>query len=701
MKKIEELFGPITTAEGAGHVTAEAVPDNETAIVVVDKDKEQQYDLAEICFKHEAFPDEMKGDYAYVLSDYIVDMIGEMLNNRLSEKALEPDCPYIQAFGGDSEYLFSRPVDAFTLYGVAKEGQAEDVVKVLMEEARRAAEHGFTATEYDRARSEYLSRLEDRYNNRNKTPNDRFGRLYASNYIENEPLMSIEDEYEFLNMLAPNIPVDAINQLLPELISKDDKNVVLQVYLNEKEGREYPTVESVKAVFDAARASEVEAFVDNVKNEPLITTLPQAGKIEKESENTKLGYKELSLSNGVKVILKPTDFKDDEILMEAEARGGSSLYDEADWANTKYYDAVVGMSGLGDFDNKELEKALAGKKVEVSQSMSTHYNRINGKSTKKDLETMFQLIYLNFTNVKKDQKSFDSLKGMFATALKNKGLQPEAVFSDSVSYTLGDHDWRSKPFEAEHLDLIDYDRVLEINKATTANAGAYTFYFVGSFDEETIKPLIEQYIASLPSTGKKGAYKTVLKHPQGKLLNHYSRKMETPKAMSLMVWSNTELPYTLENSIKADVAGELLEMEYLQKIREDAGAAYSASAYGRNTKEGDKSYTALIGVVPMKPEKAQEALTIMREELSKLGMTANEENLAKIKEKLIKDADTNAKKNNHWLNVISTYVDLGIDTESDYKDIVKGIKTTDITNWVRNYIILPGNAVEVVMLPEE
>ena len=699
--KIKEMFGPITTSQFAAHVTEEAVPDNEQAIVVVDKDKEQQVDLVEVCFKHDATPDAEKSDMVYMIEDYVTDMIASMLNQRLSEKAKEADCPFIQAFGGDDTYIFSKPKEAFTMYGVAKEGQVEPTLKTLIEEARRASEFGFTATEYERARAEYLSRLEDTYNNRAQVTNERYGRSYAANYLSNEPIPSVEQEYQIMKMLAPNIPVEAINQVLPELLPETDKNVVVMVFLNEKDGRTYPSAESVKATFDAARQTQLEAFVDNVKNEPLIAALPTPGKIVKETENAALGFKELTLSNGAKVILKKTDFKDDEIKFYAEARGGSSLYDQKDWANTTLFDAFVGSSGLGEFDNTELGKALAGKKVNVDLSIGKYYDRLNGNSTVKDLETLFQLNYLYFTNIKKDEKSCESVMNLLKTTLQNKGLRPESVFSDSISYTIGNHDWRNKPINVEDLDAVNYDRILEIAKERTANAARYTFYFVGSYDEATLRGYIEQYIASLPGKKTKETYKNVATMPKGEVLNHFTRKMETPKAMSCMFWGNDAMPYTLENTILADITGQMLDMVYLQKIREDAGAAYSASARGSVSFAGDKVATSIVGYVPMKPEKAEEALKIMREELARMGTMASEENLAKIKELMIKDADTNAKKNDHWISVLSMFVDRGIDIQSDYKNIVQNVKITDVTNWARNYIILPGNHVEVVMMPEE
>ena len=528
VNKIKELFGPIPKpAPDAAQVVDIPVPDNAEAIVVVDKDKEQQYSLVELMYKHDPTPREEKANMAYMLEEYIINMVGTMLNNRFGEIAQDPDCPYTQAYCYDGNYNgMSRTKEAFTLLAVPKEGKNPETLKRLTEEALRAAQYGFTATEYARAREEFLSELEKAYNNRNQTDNSVFGNAMRDNYLDGEPLASIDMEYMIYNQFAPMIPVDVINEVMPELITTTDTNLVVINFNPEKEGLAIPTAQQLKAAVDAAQSEKLEAWVDNVKNEPLITELPKPGKIVKETENTKLGYKVLTLSNGATAIIKHTDFKDDEIVMQAESKGGSSLYDEKDWANTKLFDYIIGASGLGNFSNNELEKALAGKQASVDLTLSTSYERLSGKSTVKDLETMFQLAYLNFTAINKDEKSVNSLMGMLETALKNKGVQPEAVFSDSVSYTMGNHDWREKPFNAEDIKAINYDRVLQIARERTANAGDFTFYFAGNFDEATLKGYIEQYIASLPATGVKENYRNVMQRPVGTVVNQFTRKME-------------------------------------------------------------------------------------------------------------------------------------------------------------------------------
>ena len=313
---------------------------------------------------------------------------------------------------------------------------------------------------------------------------------------------------------------------------------------------------------------------------------------------------------------------------------------------------------------------------------------------------MFQLAYLNFTDIRKDEKGYNTLMSMLETVLKDKGLQPESVFSDSVNVTVNNHNWRDMPFEAENIKDVNYDRVLQIAKERTANAADYTFYVVGAFDEKLVREYLCQYIATLPAKGKPENWNNVSDRAKGVVLNHFTRKMETPKAMARMYWMSENIPYTLENSILASMAGQVLDKVYLQKIREDASAAYSASAGGGVSMVGDKTYASIVGVVPMKPEKSDIALSIMREEVENAAKSIDAASLQDIKEVMIKDYDTNAKENGHWVNVLSMFVSRGIDIQTDYKDIVNRITPEQVAAFVKR-ILYEGNKVEVVMMPEE
>ena len=700
--KIKEMFGPIPApAADAAQVVTEPVPDNDEIIVVSDKDKEQQYSIIQLMFKSDPMPREMKGTMAYMLQDYVMDIVSSMLNQRLAEKAQEPDCPFIQAGSGNGAYIMSNSKEAYTIYAMPKEGQTDAALQAIMTEALRVAKHGFTATEYARAKEEYMSQLQKQYDNRSKISNARYGRSYIANYLEGDPIPSMETEYAIMNQIVPMLPVEMINQGVAEMFPQENnENVVVLCFNQEKEGNTYPTVEGLTGAITAARNSNIEAYVDNVKNEPLMTKLPKAGKIKKETKNAKLGYDELILSNGAKVILKKTDFKDNEIRMYAVSKGGSSLYGQKDWANTELFDMAIMQSGLGNFSNQELEKALAGKQASASLSLGTYTESLSGQSTIKDLETMFQLAYLRMTDIRKDDKAYANIMNLLETALKNKGLQPEAAFADSVNVTLNNHTWRYRPFEAECLKDVNYDRIMQIAKERTANAADFTFYFVGSFDNDTIRKHICQYIASLPAKGKKENWVNVDEHPSGTVLNHFTRKMETPKANAQMYWHSSAIPFTIQNSILADMAGEVLSKVYLQKIREDAGAAYSAGASGDVDYEGDKVFSYVMASVPMKPEKAAEALDIMRQEVPAAAQSVDAATLADIKAANLKNYDTMLKENGFWINALRMWDQRGIDIVNGYREAVNAVTPQQVSDFIKK-IMASGNKIEVVMMPQE
>ena len=702
--KIKELFGAIPApAADAAQVVDVEVPDNKEPIIVVDKDKEQQMNIIQVMYKTDPLPNEMKSDISYMLMKYAIDMACTMLDKRLDEKSQDPDCPYMQAGAGYGNYIFAKTKDCFQLFIAPKEGKTNEAVKAVTEEALRASQHGFTATEFARVKDDYMSNLEKQYNNRNQINNDSFGREYCAHYLNNEPYPSIEWTYQMMNMIAPNVGVEMINQLMAQMMPTTDENLVVLNFNPDKEGVALPAESELMGAINAAQEAKLEAYVDNVKDEPLMTVMPKPGKIVKETENKQLGFKELILSNGAKVILKPTTFKDDEIRYKAVSKGGSSLYGPEDWANCQMFDAVIGMSGLGNFSSNELQKALAGKNANVDLSMSTTRESLSGNSTKKDLETMFQMNYLYFTSIKKDEKAVTSLLNMLETQLKNKSTVPMAIFGDSVKNTIYNHSWRERPFNAENVKDINYDRVLEIAKERTANAADFTFYFVGSFDEATIKPLIEQYIASLPAKkGQAEDFKEVTQLATGNVVNEFIQKMETPQATAVMMWHSSLAPYTMDNDIKADITGQVLETLLLKKVREDEGAAYSPNGYAGMSMIGKKPFIQSVASISMKPEKKDIVLNIMRESLNEIANGQVEADaLQKIKEKMLKDYDTNAKSNGSWINMLNTYNDYNLDLFNGYKEAVNKVTAADISNFVKTQLLSAKNRIEVIMLPQE
>lgn len=698
--EIKKLWANVTVPANAAQVVEEQVPDNKEALYVFDKDKEMQRTSIGIAMKHDATPKEMKSDMFYLLDSYLRDMIAMMFNQRLGELSQKADCPFINAYGFDGDYILSNTKGAFQMSATAKEGKDIEALKAIYREAQRARQFGFTPGEFDRMKSEYLSQLESQYQNRNKIKNDQYGDELRDHYLANEPIPSKEDEYQLMKQFIemPQIGVEIVNEYVMDLITDVDSNLVVYMFAREQGGANYASEAAMAQAIKEVRGEKLEAYVDNVKNEPLldVTKLPKAGKIVKETANKAFGYKELTLSNGARVILKKTDFKDNEIRFTAKAKGGSGAYGKSDFANLDLFDDVISVSGLGNFSNQELKKALFGKQASASLGLGGYYQYVSGQSVPKDVETMLQLVYLNFTSVAKDQESFNALKTQYEQALKNKDLSPESVFSDSLTYSLYNHEDRHAPMSIERLNKVNYDRVLQIWKERFANPGQFVYYFVGNFDEATLRPLIEKYIGSLPK-GKAENWTETPDVAKGKVVNEFTRKSETPKAISFDFW-HTNMPMTVENYVLVDAACQVLSMVYLKDIREDAGAAYSVGAYGGLSRKGEKTVAAVQAYCPMTPEKAEQALKLLQEGIKKTSVTVDADKLNKVKENMLKNADLEAKNNGHWMSVIDEFVWGGVDLHNGYKAAVEGLTTQKIAGFFKS-LLASGNHVKVTMTP--
>ncbi len=699
--EIKRLFGGIKNPDNEAPLVDEQVPDNDKPIVIIDKDKEQRYPGVEIMFKHDVFPDSLKQTPAYILTEYCKRAVSYMLNDRLKEVSQKADCPFVDAGVSDQNYIYSKTKDAFDLNATPKTlEQTADALKAAFVEVLRARQHGFTATEYARFQQDYMSSLDKDYSNKDKRRNGTFYRQALGNFLDNEAMPSIETTYMLMKQLAPAIPVEAINELLPELVNESDTNMVIVSFNPEKEGNVYPTEEQLLKAVSDARATQVEAYVDNVKNEPLISTLPKAGTIKKEVKSKKFGYSVLTLSNGVTVLLKKTDLKKDQVIMNGFGGTGEASYGEADAANLKAFDDVIGASGLGNFSNNELQKALAGKIANANLTMGRRMS-LDGSSTPTDVETMLQLGYLYLTNIKKDADSYNNLIQQYNIMLKNVEKDPDHAFADSLTASLYDHSWRKASMKLADVQNISYDRILQMAKERTANAAGWTFEIIGNYDEATIRPLICQYLGALPASGKAPKAQRVGIATKKNVDCTFERKQETPKATAYKIWLNHNLPYTLENAIRADIAGQVLSMIYLKQIREEASAAYTCGSKAAVVSADDGYHVAqIIAYCPMKPEKKDVALNIMDKAVSDLAVSCDKDMLDKVKTLMLKQFDDNSKTNNFWLNIMHTDYTQHLDDYTDYKSLVEKQTPETISAFMKQ-MLKGSNKVNVVMLPEE
>ena len=695
--KIKEIFSPIKMPANAPERKYESVPDNKEPIVTIAKDKEQPSTMIYIWHKHPATPNEAKGNIGYLVQNYMFYMIESMLNARLEELRQNAEPPFIDAGSGTSNFLLAKTTKAFAGIAYSKEDGIPTALASLVREIERARKFGFTSSEYARAKADYLRALESAYNERDKMKNNEYVQEYVRHFIDNEPIPGIENEYAIMNQLALNIPVEAINQILPQLIS--DENIVINIFGPDKESMIYPTEAEILKILKDTKAEEINAYVDKVSDEPLMKETPKAGKIVKTEEGP-FGSTALTLSNGVRVVVKNTNFKADEIRMAAFSPGGTSLFGTNEVLQVQMLNSVAGLGGLGNFSNVDLEKVLAGKKVGISSSVNGLTERLNGHCSPKDLETLMQLVYLSFTAPRMDETAFESFKQRMKASLVNQEANPMTAFSDTLQKEMyGNHPMAVR-VKSEMIDQIDYNRIMEMYKDRFKEAGDFTFLFVGNINLEEAKPLIETYLGGLPTINRKENFKDIEMNIQkGVHKNVFEKQLEVPKATVISIISG-ECELSPKNNLLMTMLSQTMDMVYIETIREKEGASYGVSTAGQMNMypKSEAIFQIYFDTDPAKREKMEQ---IVMSELQKVAQEGpRPEHLAKVKEFLLKKHLENMKENGYWLNQLNEYYFCNIDFNTNYEKLVNEITVEDVKNFTKA-LLDQGNIIEVTMTAKE
>ena len=695
--KIKKIFSPIKMPDNPAEREYFQVPDNKETIVAIETDKEQANPVAYLCYKHEAIPNEQKGNMDYLVVNYMKSMIENMLNARLNELTQTANPPFIFAQVSDQEFLISKTKDAFTGIVASKEDGIDSAITAIVREIERVHKFGFTASEYARAKADYLRMLESAYNERNKVKNGAYVDEYVRHFIDNEPIPGIENEYAIMNQIVPNLSVEMVNSLIPALVT--DSNLVVNVFFPEKEGLKVPSKEEILAAVNKVKAETLTAYEDKVSDEPLISEKPQGGKITKQ-ENGPFGSTILTLSNGVRVILKSTDFKADEIRMRAFSPGGSSLFPNDEIININVMNDVASIGGLGNFSNVDLEKVLAGKKASVSASVGGNTEGLSGSCSPKDFETLMQLVYLSFTAPRMDNDAFTSFKNRLQASLANQEANPMTALQDTLQKALYMGHPRTIRMKADMVDKIDYAKVMEMYKDRFKDASDFTFILVGNVDVEAVKPLIESYLGALPSINRKETFKdNHIEMRKGIYKNEFIRQQETPKVNNFISYSGT-CAYTLRNDILMSMTDQLLNLIYTEKVREDEGGTYGVYPMGQLVKYPTERAVLQIffNTAPDKQDKLMKIIYAEAEAFAKNG--PDEASLNKVKEYMLKKHNENLKENGYWLNSIDEYLYTGINPIKDYEQIVNGITAKDIQKFA-NELLKQKNQITVSMISPE
>ena len=689
----EDIPAPINPAER----TRFQVADNAEPIVSICTDPEETNYNISVYYKHDIVPFEERDDIQYWLKGYIDELVATMYNNRMEELTQKANPPFIFGYGYYGTFFVSDTKDAWTGLAYAKDKEGiDEALSAIVAENKRMQQYGFTASEFERAKADLMKRIENQYDERDKQETGRLFYPILNHFLTNEPLMGIENEYMLLGQIMPALPVEAINQYVPELIRED--NIVITLTAPEKEGEVLPTKEELLAMYEKANKVEVEPYKETVSNEPLIATLPVKGAIESKKHDDTFDATILTLKNGVKVIYKPTTFKDDEILMNAYSFGGYSVMDQSDPFTLQEINSLATLGGVGNFSAIDLPKILAGKKANVSPNIQSFTEGMSGNCSARDLETMLQLTYLYFTSPRSDEEAFQSYITRTKAMVANIESDPSTAFRDNLMFALYDNHPLVKRMKAEDYDKVDYAKALKLYADRFKDANNFVFTFVGNIDPETFEPMIEQYIGSLKTKKNNETWTDKVPNLTDKDVNcHYTKAMENPKVTCYIVY-NGDMVFNRKNQMVMQALSDVMDIVYTEKIREDEGGTYGVGVNGNLNLRPKETYMFLIGFETNK-EMYEKLMGIAKAELQNVANQGpRPEDLKKVKEFLVKKHAEDLESNRYWMNCIQVMDRDGYNPMQDYIDIINGITGDDVANMAK--AVLNGYKKEVVQIPE-
>ena len=657
-------------------------------------DKEMPSTVMQVLIKHKAQDLKTAEDYRASL---VKGLFNQILNERYTELSRQADPPFLQGGAGIQDLLGGLDMYAATV--VAKPGALEKGFKAVWRESRRAQLFGFTQTELDRAKQNYLSSMEAAVKEKDKTQSESYVKEYLEYFLHQNAAPGIVKENELVTRFIPGISLQEVNAVSKEYIKDINRDIVIMA--PEKDKASLPDENKALTWIQSVNEEKLEAFKDNVSTLPLLAGIPAGGKIVKEDKDATLGITTLTLGNGVKVLLKKTDFKNNQILFNAFSRGGTSLYSDADFQSATNAAGAVAAGGVGNFSSTQLDKFLTGKQLGVGPYIGERTQGFNGSATPKDLETALQLIYGYFTEPRKDEEIFKGLIANAKSGLANRGDDPNKVFSDTVSAVLSNYNIRRTGPSLEKINQIDLDKALHIYKERFADASGLTFTFVGSIDEATIKPLLEKYLGSLPSKGRQEEARDLGIHiPEGKISKTVYKGTEQ-KSTVYMVFSGP-FDYSYENDVKMEALKETLEIRMLERLREEESGVYTPSVQVSTSKYPQSRFSMVISF-GCAPGNVERLIASALDEVKKAGKNGPSlENINKFKAEDRRSRETELKTNNFWLNYLNGQL---INNEpltqvNDYDDALGKVTVSGLKDIAAKYLN-GDNYIRLVLSPEK
>lgn len=692
-EKIKKLFAKIPLPQNPAHRIYYPIGNNEKMILYTATDKEQPTVNFTLYMKRDVTPKQERNTIQNYADDYKTNILRMAINDRLEELSRTKNAPFISASVRSGNFFLASTKDAFELSGVLKEGKVIEAIQLLVGEVERARANGITIDELKRGKAEMLSYAENDYNDRSNRRNGEFVEQCVQNFLEETPIIEPEKELEIVRKLDKTVTIDDVNALAKTIIT--NQNQVVTMFGPDKNTFKMPTNSSIEnAILKAQKQHYTPYKTQNTLTERLITKLPKPGSIKSE-RTYKYGYTEFTLSNGLKVYVRPTNFEPDEVNLKLFSLGGKNIYPDSEMPNLTYLMAGATIGGVAQYNDLTLEKMLAGKTATVTPFIDNDTRGMAGTSNVKDTKTLLELVYLYFTQPRKDPQAFKNLMEQQQEFLTNAHVNPMLAYNDTlhkVAYATN----RMASMDKEQLKRVNYNRIMHIYKELFANAANFKLILTGNININKLRPLLCQYIATLPSNNTKetiGTYEPKL--VDGKKTYIFHKKQTTPTAITTIVIKG-KMEYNNRNELLMDAIGQLLRIVYTEKVREDKGGTYSVQASG-NLQHHPNDEALLRIAFQTDPQKYNSLIPIVYKELEKMATEGpSQQDLDKVKAYELKVYNQVLRMNNYWEYVLYTDLYNGIDVDTDFRYIVENMTCDDIRTTLRN-LLNQNNCIEVTM----
>lgn len=692
-EKIKKLFAKIPLPQNPAHRIYYPIGNNEKMILYTATDKEQPTVNFTLYMKRDVTPKQERNTIQNYADDYKTNILRMAINDRLEELSRTKNAPFISASVRSGNFFLASTKDAFELSGVLKEGKVLEAIQLLVGEVERARANGITIDELKRGKAEMLSYAENDYNDRSNRRNGEFVEQCVQNFLEETPIIEPEKELEMVRKLDKTVTIDDVNALAKTIIT--NQNQVVTMFGPDKNTFKMPTNSSIEnAILKAQKQHYTPYKTQNTLTERLITKLPKPGSIISE-RTYKYGYTEFTLSNGLKVYVRPTNFEPDEVNLKLFSLGGKNIYPDSEMPNLTYLMAGATVGGVAQYNDLTLEKMLAGKTATVTPFIDNDTRGMAGTSNVKDTKTLLELVYLYFTQPRKDPQAFKNLMEQQQEFLTNAHVNPMLAYNDTlhkVAYATN----RMASMDKEQLKRVNYNRIMHIYKELFDNAANFKLILTGNININKLRPLLCQYIATLPSNNTKetiGTYEPKL--VDGKKTYIFHKKQTTPTAITTIVIKG-KMEYNNRNELLMDAIGQLLRIVYTEKVREDKGGTYSVQASG-DLQHHPNDEALLRIAFQTDPQKYNDLIPIVYKELEKMATEGpSQQDLDKVKAYELKVYNQVLRMNNYWEYVLYTDLYNGIDVDTDFRYIVENMTCDDIRTTLRN-LIDQNNCIEVTM----